>query len=178
MKMMAAGVLAVLATVMGFGSVAGAEEGTVKAAATWKARSFVFPVGQDQAYLVGVYSGTLYVDDGKGALHAASIVCPATAEGDLKSMTKTGQGRCILTAEDGDRIYARFSCSGDLEGCRGPFKIDGGTGRFTGITGEGEMISRILVRQMTTVMGFETVEQDGEGIAVWPSLTYRIPEKN
>ena len=178
MKTTTAVVLAVLATVVSYGAVAGAEEGTVKAAATWKGRSFVFPVGQDQAYLVGVYSGTLYVDDGKGALHAASIVCPATAEGDLKSMTKTGQGRCVLTDEDGNRIYARFSCSGDLEGCRGPFKIEGGTGRFAGITGEGEMISRILVRQMTTVAGFETVEQEGEGIALWPSLAYRIPEKN
>lgn len=178
MKMMGIAVLAALALLVGSGSVAGAEEGTVKATATWRARSFVFPVGQDQAYLVGVYSGTFFVDDGKGALHAASIVCPATAEGDLKTMTKTGQGRCILTDEDGNRIYARFSCTGDLEGCRGPFKIEGGTGRFEGITGEGEMISRILVRQMTTVTGFETAEQEGEGVAVWPSLTYRIPEKN
>ncbi|HSE60564.1 MAG TPA: hypothetical protein VLA99_17815 [Nitrospiraceae bacterium] len=178
MKTMMAAVFAILAAVVSFGSVAGAEEGTVKAAATWKARSFVFPVGQDQAYLVGVYSGTLYVEDGQGALHAASIVCPATAEGDLKSMTKTGQGRCILTDEDGNRIYARFTCTGDLEGCRGPFKIEGGTGRFQGITGEGEMISRILVRQITAVVGFETAEQEGEGVAVWPSLTYRIPEKN
>ncbi|MEX5214453.1 MAG: hypothetical protein NW703_09855 [Nitrospiraceae bacterium] len=178
MKMMGIAVLAALALLVGSGSVAGAEEGTVKATATWKSRSFVFPVGQDQAYLVGVYSGTFFVDDGKGALHAASIVCPATAEGDLKTMTKTGQGRCILTDEDGNRIYARFSCIGDLEGCRGPFKIEGGTGRFEGITGEGEMISRILVRQMTTVTGFETAEQEGEGIALWSSLTYRIPDKN
>jgi hypothetical protein len=170
--------LAVFTAVAGFIAVAGAEEGTVRATATWKARSFVFPVGQDQAYLVGVYSGTLYVDNGKGALHAASIVCPATAEGDLKSMTKTGQGRCILTDEDGNRIYARFSCNGDLEGCRGPFKIEGGTGRFEGITGEGEMVSRILVRQVTTVAGFERAEQEGEGVAVWSSLTYHIPEKN
>lgn len=177
MKMMGIAVLAALAMFVGSGSVVGAEEGTVKATATWRARSFVFPVGQDQAYLVGVYSGTFFVDDGKGALHAASIVCPATAEGDLKTMTKTGQGRCILTDEDGNRIYARFSCTGDLEGCRGPFKIEGGTGRFEGITGEGEMISRILVRQMTTVTGFETAEQEGEGIALWSSLTYRIPEK-
>jgi hypothetical protein len=111
-------------------------------------------------------------------VHAASIVCPATAEGDLKSMTKTGQGRCILTDEDGNRVYARFSCNGDLEGCRGPFKIEGETGRFEGITGEGEMVSRILVRQVTTVAGFERAEQEGEGVAVWSSLTYRIPEKN
>lgn len=177
MRLMMVTVLAMLAAVASLDGVAGAEEGTVKAAATWKARSFVFPVGQDQAYLVGVYSGTFFVDDGKGALHAASIVCPATAEGDLKSVTKTGQGRCILTDEEGNRVYARFTCKGDLEGCRGPFTVVGGTGKFDGITGEGEMISRILVRQITTVTGFQNAEQEGEGIATWPSLTYRIPDK-
>jgi hypothetical protein len=178
MKTIMGAVLAILATTASVDAIARAEEGTVKAAATWKARSFAFPVGQGQVYLVGVYSGTFYVDDGKGALHAASIVCPATAEGDLKSMTKTGQGRCILTDEDGNRVYARFTCNGDLEGCRGPFTIVGGTGKFDGITGDGEMVSRILVRQMTAVTGFQSAEQEGEGIATWPSLTYRIPDKN
>jgi len=170
-------VLTMLAIVAWSCALAGAEEGTVKAVATWKGRSFVFPVGQAQAYLVGVYTGTLYIEDGKGVLHAASIVCPATAEGDLKARTKTGQGRCILTDEDGNRVFARFTCKGDLEGCRGPFKIEGGTGKFEGITGEGEMISRIQVRQLTTVTGFDTAEQEGEGVAIWPSLTYKIPEK-
>lgn len=178
MKTMMGAVLAILATTASVDAIARAEEETVKAVATWKSRSFAFPVGQDQVYLVGVYSGTFYVDDGKGALHAASIVCPATAEGDLKSMTKTGQGRCILTDEDGNRVYARFTCKGDLEGCRGPFTIVGGTGKFDGITGDGEMISRILVRQMTAVTGFQSAEQEGEGIATWPSLTYRVPDKN
>lgn len=171
-------VLASFAAVASLDAVAGAEEGTVKAAATWNGRSFAFPVGQDQVYLVGVYSGTFFVDDGKGALHAASIVCPATAEGDLKSMTKAGQGRCILTDEEGNRVYAKFTCKGDLEGCRGPFTIVGGTGKFDGITGEGEMISRILVRQITTATGFQNAEQAGEGIATWSSLKYRIPDKH
>src|SRR4029079_3743188 len=132
-------------------------------------------VGPAEAYLVGVYSGTLYVDDGKGSLHAASIVCPATAEGDLKKMTRTGQGRCILTDEEGNRVYARFTCTGDMESCRGPFKIVGGTGKFTGITGEGEMISRLQVEQSTRVIGFDTAEQQGEGVAIWPSLSYKVP---
>jgi hypothetical protein len=154
-----------------------AGEGTVKAVAAWKGRVFAFPVGPDQAYLVGVYSGTMYVEDGASELHAASVVCPATAEGDLKSMTKTGQGRCVLTDEEGDRIYARFNCKGDLEGCRGPFTLHGGTGKFEGITGEGEMISRIQIRQFTSVVGFDAAEQFGEGVAIWPSLTYKIPDK-
>lgn len=181
MRGLTAVVLTCMVAILGSAAVATAAEadgGTVKAVAAWKGHAFAFPVGEDQAYLVGVYSGTFYVEDGTGALHAASIVCPSTAEGDLKSMTKTGQGRCILSDEEGNRIYARYTCSGDLEGCRGPFKIEGGTGKFAGITGEGEMISRIQVRQLTTVAGFNTAEQHGEGIAVWPALTYRIPAKN
>ena len=114
------------------------------------------------------------MDDGKGSLHAASIVCPATAEGDLKKMTRTGQGRCILTDEEGNRVYARFTCTGDMGSCRGPFKIVGGTGKFTGITGEGEMISRLQVEQSTRVIGFDTAEQQGEGVAIWPSLSYKV----
>jgi len=161
---------------VGSGRLAFAVEGTLKAMAPWKATSFAFPVGEEETYLVGVYSGILYADDGKGPMHTATIVCPGTIEGDLKTMTKTGQGRCIITDEDGDRVYARFSCKGDLEGCRGPFKIQGGTGKFTGITGEGEMISKILARKLTVVTGFEPVQQEGEGIAVWPSVTYRIPD--
>ncbi len=170
--------VAMVTTVLGVAISAFAEEGSVKAVATWKGRAFIFPVGNDQAYLVGVYSGVLYVDDGKGPLHAASIVCPGTAEGDLKKETKSGQGRCILTDEDGNRVYARFTCTGDLESCRGPFMIEGGTGKFAGITGEGEMISRIQVNQLTTVAGYATAEQHGEGVAMWPSLSYRIPSAN
>lgn len=151
------------------------EGGTVSAAAPWKGRSFLFPVGPDTMFLVGVYSGVFYVDDGKGALHSASIVCPSTAEGSLDKHTRTGQGRCILTDENGNRIYARFECSGDFESCRGPFTIIGGTGRFAGITGEGEMISRMEVSHYSPIEGYVSAEQQGEGVALWPRLTYTIP---
>jgi hypothetical protein len=154
---------------------AGAEEGTVKAMAPWQGQGYAFPVGPDQAFLVAVYSGVLLVDDGKGPMHAASIVCPASAEGDLAKLTKNAQGYCIITNEDGDRIFARFSCTGDLESCQGPFTLTGGTGKFAGISGEGEMVSRLQARQLTTVTGFESARQVVEGVAVWPKLSYRIP---
>jgi hypothetical protein len=154
---------------------ASAEEGGVKAIAPWKGQGYAFPIGNDRVYMVAVFSGTIFVDDGKGPLHAGSIVCPATMEGDLNTMTKTGQGHCILTNEDGDRVFAHFTCTGDPEGCRGPFTLDGGTGRFEGITGEGEMVSQIQTRTITTVVGYESARQVTEGIAVWPKLSYRIP---
>ena len=171
---MAAAVLVV--AVLGGGAAAFAEEGTVRAVAPWKGQGFAFPVGPDEVYMVAVYSGTMFVDDGKGSLHAASIVCPGTVQGDFKTMTKTGQGRCIITNEDGDRVYARFSCTGDMEGCRGTFKLDGGTGRFAGITGEGEMVSQLQGRAVTVVAGYDAAQQTSEGIIVWPKLKYSIPE--
>ena len=39
------------------------------------------------------------------------------------------------------------------------------------------MISKIQAREITMVSGVETAQQIGEGVAVWPKLTYRIPEK-
>ena len=158
--------------------IAQAEEGTVKATAAWEGQGYAFPVGEDQAYTVAVYAGVMFVDDGKGSLDAASIVCPGTIEGNLAKGTKTGDGRCIITDRDGDRVFARFTCSGDLDGCRGPFTIAGGTGKFTGISGGGEMISRIQARQITTYAGLDDVQHQGAGLAVWPALHYKIPAKS
>jgi hypothetical protein len=153
-----------------------AEEGTVKAMSPWKGQGFAFPVGPDQVYMVVVYSGVMLMDDGKGPMHAATLVCPGTVDADLKKGTKTGHAKCVITGEQGDRVFAELNCTGDVEGCRGPFKLTGGTGKFAGITGEGEMISKILGREITMISGVETAHQLGEGVAVWPKLTYRIPD--
>ena len=155
-----------------------AEQGEIRATAPWEGDGYTFPIGNDRLYMVAVFTGTIFVEDGKGALHTGSIVCPATVEGDLKTMTKTGQGHCIITNDDGDRIYADYKCTGDFEACRGPFTLVGGTGKFTGITGEGEMESRIQSRNLLLVEGFESARQHGEGIAFWPKLTYQFPDTN
>jgi hypothetical protein len=164
-------------SVVALTGAAQAEEGTVKATAAWEGQGYAFPVGEDQVYMVAVYAGVMFVDDGKGSLDAASIVCPGTVDGNLAKGTKQGEGRCIITDRDGDRVFARFTCTGDLGGCKGPFTIVGGTGKFTGITGEGEMISRIQARQITTYAGLDDVQQQGAGLATWPALHYRIPDK-
>ncbi len=160
----------------GIVSFAVAEEGVVQAMAPWSGEGHAFPIGNDRVYMVAVYSGTIFVDKGEGVLHAASIVCPATVEVDLTTGKKSGQGHCVITNSDGDRIYADYTCTGDLRGCAGPFTLVGGTGKFTGITGEGEMISQLQARAVLVVEGFESARQHGEGIAVWPKLTYRIPD--
>ena len=172
-------VLFILMGLIFFGNAGGvlAEQKEVKAMAPWEGEGFAFPIGDDRAYMVAVYSGIMFVEDGQGALHAGSLVCPATVEADLKTMTKSGKGHCIITNPEGDRVYAEFSCTGDFEGCQGPFSITGGTGKFTGITGEGEMISKMQTRQLLVVEGFESARQHGEGIAMWPRITYSIPDR-
>ena len=125
---------------LGHGGRALAEQREVKAMAPWKGEGFAFPVGNDQVYMVAVFSGIMFVENAQGALHAGSLVCPATVQADLKTMTKSGKGHCIITNPEGERVYAEFSCAGDLESCGGPFTLTGGTGKFTGITGAGEMI--------------------------------------
>jgi hypothetical protein len=161
---------------LGLTGTALAEQREVKAMAPWEGDGFAFPIGDDRVYMVAVYTGIMFVEDGQGALHAGSLVCPATVEADLKTMTKSGTGHCIITNTEGERVFAKFSCTGDLEGCQGPFTITGGTGKFTGITGEGEMISKMQTRQLLVVEGFESARQHGEGIATWPRITYSIPE--
>ncbi len=164
---------AVMALYLG---VAQAEEGTIKAMSPWMGQGYAFPVGEDLVHMVAVYSGTMFAEDEKGSLHAASIVCPATADGNLKTMTKTVQGHCIISNIDGDRVYARFSCAGNMGNCRGPFNLEGGTGKFSGISGEGEMISQVETFAAVVVEGFIPARRQSEGIAFWPKLTYKIPE--
>jgi len=154
-----------------------AEQTTVKAMAPWKGEGFAFPIGDEKVYMVAVYTGIMFVEDSQGALHSGSLVCPGTVEADLKTMTKSGKGHCIITNAEGDRVFAEFSCTGDLEGCRGPFTITSGTGKFAGITGEGEMISQMQSRQLLVVEGFESARQKGEGIATWSRITYSIPDQ-
>ena len=180
MKQLVSGILTItvlIAFTLMPGGYGHAEEGSVKAMSPWKGVGFAFPVGPDQVYMVAVYSGVMLVDDGNGPIHAASIVCPGTVDADLKKGTKTGHAKCVITGEQGNRVFGEFNCTGDVEGCRGTFTITGGTGRFAGITGEGEMISKIQAREITMVSGVESAQQLGEGVAVWPNLTYHIPDK-
>ena len=153
-----------------------AEQTTVKAMAPWEGEGFAFPVGNDQVYMVAVFTGIMFVEDAKGALHAGSLVCPATVKADMKTMTKSGNGHCIITNTEGERVYAEFSCTGDLESCGGPFTLTGGTGKFAGITGEGEMVSKMQAQGFSVVDGFSSARQHGEGIAVWPRITYTMSD--
>jgi hypothetical protein len=116
-----------------------AEEGTVKATSAWQGQGRFFQVGKDQAFFVGSFEGVMYVETKKGALDAAKIICPGTVDLNLKTGTQSGQGRCVITAANGDQVFATWNCTGThAVGCDSRFTLMDGTGRFNGIVGNGD----------------------------------------
>ena len=152
-----------------------AEEGIVKAVSAFAGEVELFKLEDDQTFAIGIWDGMLFIDDGTGALDAAALTCPGTVEANLNTGERTGTGRCIITGASGDRVYAKWTCQGDLQGCKGPFTITGGTGEFHGISGTSTMVVRIAFRELTGITSEDSIVQMTAGLAAWPQLRYKIP---
>lgn len=176
MKTVATVVIALLALVAGGASEAWAgEQKTVKAMSAWVGHGRIVPTGSNWVYFVGAFRGTIFVENDEGQLHAAPILCPGTLEVHVGSGAQRGEGRCVISRNDTDQIFARWTCSGThgVE-CRGPFELTSGTGRFSGIQGKSEFRIRTAASDFSLGRGSEAHET-GVGLAEWPALTYTIP---
>ena len=152
-----------------------AEERTVKASAAWVGQGRFVPTGSTTVFFVGVFSGILFVDNDQGALNTAKILCPGTLEVDVNGGKQHGEGRCVMSPNATDQVFAKWSCSGTHQvECKGPFTLTGGTGRFAGITGQGDFRLRTAIAELSVKPG-ELVQETAAGLAEWPSLRYRIP---
>jgi len=172
---------AVMAAALAASATAGwaGEERTVKAVASWLGQGRFVPTGEGTLlFFAGSFSGTMFVDDGEGALHAAKMVCPGVLEVDINGGRQRGEGRCVMFAvrDTTSEIYARWSCAGvhQVE-CRGQFVITGGSGRFAGITGQGEFRVRTALGELTPGRYDADIVEKSVGLAEWPALHYRIP---
>jgi hypothetical protein len=153
-----------------------AEEATVRAIAAWSGQGWFFPAGAEEALFMGLFRGIFFVENNRGALDAARMVCPGTLQMHRVSGAQTGEGRCVLTNRDQHQIFARWTCAGTFGvGCQGRFTLIGGTGSFQGITGDGDFSMRSVVHELVGQPGADGVRETGTGIAVWPTLRYKIP---
>ncbi len=165
-----------LSSVLAFAGYAHAgEQQTVKALSAWQGMGATFQVDEKEALVIGALGGVMFIDGAKGSLDAASLICPATVSINLVNGERDAEGRCIITDEDGDKVWAKWSCKGDAKGCKGPFKLVGGTGKFHGITGGDTFILRIALRELVGVSSPDSFQQVAAGLAIWPKLTYTIP---
>jgi hypothetical protein len=157
-------------------TVHAAEETTIEAFATWKGEGTLVPMGSNPAVLVATLTGVVYIQTEQGPVRGGILICPATAEISLQDGAQTGKGRCAWTANDGDQVFAEWTCTGrHLIGCKGDFTLTGGTGRFEGVTGGGPMVLRSELGTIAAEASGQAIERTATGIIFWPALTYKIP---
>jgi hypothetical protein len=170
--------IAVVSAMLLMGSAlpaARAEEHTVRVDAPWEGRARIYVMGQQQAFVLGAFSGRLTVDPESSPLNGAQLVCPGAFDADYAAKTNQGEGRCVITTGSGERLFARWTCAGEPDkGCAGRFVFTGGTGAYQGVTGDGELALRLTIEKMTRLELLES-DYDVKGLASWPALRYRTP---
>ena len=79
----------------------------------------------------GEFNSTNFNDAGQGFIHKASVVCPGVNDM-IDGVSRASQGYCIVTDQDGDKAFLVWKAG---KGFDGDFQWTGGTGKYTGITG-------------------------------------------
>jgi hypothetical protein len=153
----------------------GAEQGSISAFAAWDGKGRLFDTGVDTATFVGALGGTLYVDTEKGPIASGAMVCPVIVEIDLKDRSQAGSGSCAISSPEGDRVYADIDCKGYfLIGCTGKLTITGGTGRFSGISGDSPVVIRSDFGRLEAPAD-DPARPQATGILYLQELQYKIP---
>ena len=165
--------------ILGFTATAHAdEETTIEAFATWQGEGKLVPMGSKPAVLVATLTGVVYIQTEHGPVRGGILICPAIADVSLQDGTQTGRGRCVWTANDGDQVYADWTCKGrHLIGCKGDFTLTGGTGRFEGVTGGGPVVLRSELGTAAVEASGQAIDRTATGIMFWPAMTYKIPDR-
>jgi len=165
-----------LLALMVFPAGAQAEE-SLKAIIPWDGEGRVFRIGMDTVLFLGAFEGIMYVETAEGELDEGFVVCPVNQTIDLKTKATTGSGHCMITASGGDTVFAEWTCSGKVGGCKGNFKLTGGSGQFKGITGSSKLIVRSPLSVLASDMASGSVIRVASGIAILPELKYTVPAR-
>ena len=170
------GAIAVLAFVVGScGPATAGEEATVKVFSAWLGDGRTFQTGPKEATFIGDLAGPMFVETEQGIVKAGRLLCPAIVEIGLDDGKQRGEGRCTVTAPDGERIYAEITCTGVyMIGCNGELKLTGGTGRFSGVSGGGKVTIRSDLR-LIGASSEGSVKEDASGSLILQELHYKIP---
>ncbi len=165
----------VLATITITPAVSG-QKGTATAASAWVGKGRIFETNEDEAMFVGAFIGVLYVETADKELDSMELVCPGSVDIDLKSGAQKGSGDCILTDNEGDKVYAEWICEGaNFLGCSGKFTLTGGGGKFEGITGESDLKARTALQELKVELDSGKVWETSAGLLSLPEITYNIP---
>lgn len=152
-----------------------AESSTISAVIPWQGQGQIFPIGTDKLRFLGAIEGIMYVETPEGPLNEAFVQCPIVQDIDVTSETTSVTGNCTIVVSTEDAVFAELTCVGMRGYCTGEFKLTGGTGRFSGISGSSRMTVRSPVHALARDLSDGTVLQIAAGILQLPELTIELP---
>ena len=132
-----------LASILAAGSVTAAE---IRGEATfaWLAVGNTYTLGDGHPYFAGAFSGINVFKGDAGPLNNSPIQCPG-----YNDIGVDAAGYCTVTANDGDKLFLKWSCKaatpapGDLAACEGATTVAGGTGKFEKATGGNDFTAHV-----------------------------------
>jgi hypothetical protein len=148
-------------------SLAQDEPEAFNAFAVAAANGTIVRAGEKQLMVVATLSGPFFIETGEGPVHAGRVTCAVSTRIDQASRKQAGNGACTFTAVDGATAWGDWTCEGyELLGCRGAFKLAGGTARLEGATGEGTMLWRPSTHELKKQLDGSVLD-NATGILVW-----------
>jgi hypothetical protein len=128
-------VLAVLVAFVPLSNAEMAKEGTASGTMIFSGTFKALPMGKERLEMAFEVLGA-YV--GEGPLNHSSFRCVGAfhaVNGEFLNET----GSCLFTTPNGDQAFSTYECAGHVgRSARGTFKWVGGTGKLTGMQGEGK----------------------------------------
>jgi len=147
MKRMALFFLSILLVLVAFGFARAQipKEGTGSFVAAFSGTYKTVPMGQERVQMAYEVIGPIITGTSEPILQNASVRCVGSLHA-IKGAYEDDSGFCVYTRPDGNQVFKTYKPTGHLgASSKGRFIIVGGTGKLTGIQGDGEFI-RIGVR--------------------------------
>jgi len=146
----------------------------INAFAVVSASGTIMRAAEQQFMAVATLNGPFFVETDEGPIQAGNASCAASLRFDQANRRQTGSGVCTMTAIDGATAWGEWICEGyELLGCRGVFKLTGGTERFEGVAGEGALIWRPSAHELHKQLDGSVLDS-ASGILLWRDLKLQL----
>ena len=159
----------------GWVGTAHAESNTISAVIPWQGQGQIFPVDIGKLRFLGALEGIMYVETAEGAMNEAFVRCPIVQDIDAADGSTSVTGNCEIVVSPEDTVFAQITCEGVAGLCSGDFNLTGGTGRFAGVSGSGQMTVRSPIHALAANLTEGTLIHAAAGILQIPKLAVNLP---
>lgn len=152
-----------------------AQSSTISAVIPWQGEGQLYPIDIGRLRFLGAIEGIMYVETAEGAMNEAFVRCPIVQDIDTVEGNTSASGNCVIAVAPEDTVFAEIICEGIAGLCSGTFTLTGGTGRFAGVSGSGEMTVRSPVHALAADLTDGTLVRAAAGILQMPRLDVKLP---